>query len=269
MNKNKFDIIKIGGSVITDKLSYKKLNSDSLNSISEVIAKWGHKSIIVHGAGSFGHILAEKHSITSGFTEFSQLDGIVQIRLDMTDLTKKVVESLQNNKLQAVSFQTSSIVYSQGTENKLNYFIEPIQKALDLGLLPVLSGDVIFKQEKGFSIYSGDALIDLLVQLFDIRNVYFISDVDGLFVRDSDTHKMELVERIESKQLSTIELSDFSDKKTIDVTGKMKGKIDDIKSISQHVERVVIVNGSYPERISLLLSGDKAICTTIIGEKST
>jgi len=99
--------------------------------------------------------------------------------------------------------------------------------------------------------------------------VYFISDVDGLFVRDSDTHKMELVERIESKQLSTIELSDFSDKKTIDVTGKMKGKIDDIKSISQHVERVVIVNGSYPERISLLLSGDKAICTTIIGEKST
>lgn len=269
MNKDKIDIIKIGGSVITDKLSYKKLNSDTLTSISEVIAKWGQKCIIVHGAGSFGHILADKHSITSGYTEFSQLNGIVQIRIDMGDLTKKVVESLQKNKLHAISFQTSSIVYSQGKENELSYFIEPIQKALDLGILPVLSGDIIFKQENGFSIYSGDALIDLLVQLFNIRNVYFISDVDGLLIRNSETHKMELVDKIDSKQLSTIELSDFSDKKTIDVTGKMKGKINDIKSISQHVERVVIVNGFYPERISLLLSGDKAICTTIIGEIST
>ena len=150
MNKDKIDIIKIGGSVITDKLSYKKLNSDTLTSISEVIAKWGQKCIIVHGAGSFGHILADKHSITSGYTEFSQLNGIVQIRIDMGDLTKKVVESLQKNKLHAISFQTSSIVYSQGKENELSYFIEPIQKALDLGILPVLSGDIIFKQQSAF-----------------------------------------------------------------------------------------------------------------------
>ena len=203
MSKDKIDIIKIGGSVITDKLSYKKINSDTLISISEVIAKWGQKCIIVHGAGSFGHILADKHSITSGYTEFSQLEGIVQIRIDMADLTKAVVESLQANKLPAISFQTSSMVYSQGKENELSYFIDPIQKALDLELIPVLSGDIIFKQKDGFSIYSGDSLIDLLVHLFDVRNVYFISDVDGLFIRNSKTQKMELVERIDSKQLKS------------------------------------------------------------------
>ena len=269
MSEEKFDIIKIGGSVITDKLSYKKLNYDTLSSISKVIAKWGQKCIIVHGAGSFGHIIADKHSITSGFSESSQLDGIVQIRLDMIDLTKKVVEALHTNKLHAISFQTSSIVYSQRNEAELSHFVKPIQKALDLGLLPVLSGDLIFKEENGFSIYSGDALVDLLVQCFDIKNVYFISDVDGLFIRDINTKQMELVEEIDSKELNTIELSDFFDKKTIDVTGTMKGKISVIKSISQHVERVVLINGFHPERISLILSGDKAICTSINGEKST
>ncbi len=269
MNKGKLDIIKIGGSVITDKLSYKTIRSEALNSISSVIAKWGQKCIIVHGAGSFGHILADKYSITEGFSEESQLNGIVQIRIDMADLTKAVIESLQANKLHAVSFQTSSMVYSQGKENELSFFIEPIHKALDIGIFPALSGDIIFKQENGFSIYSGDALIALLVQHFDIRNVYFISDVDGLFAKNLKTNEMELVKEIDSKQLDTIELSDLPDKKTIDVTGKMKGKLDDIKSISQQVEHVIIVNGLYPKRISSLLSGDKAICTTINGEKST
>ena len=269
MNEDKIDIIKIGGSVLTDKLSYKKINLDTLTSISDVIAKWGKKCIIVHGAGSFGHILADKHSITAGYTDSSQLDGIVQIRIDMTDLTTKVVESLQSHQLHAMSFQTSSIIYSCEEETELSFFIEPIQKALNLGLLPVLSGDVIFKQESGFSIYSGDALIALLVKLFDVKHVYFISDVDGLFVRDSKTDKMELVEQIDSRQLSTIELSDFSEKETIDVTGKMEGKLNDIKSISQFVESVIIVNGLHPERIYSLLSGKEVICTKIIGEKST
>ena len=240
MIKDKIDIIKIGGSVLTDKLSYKKINSDALTSISEVIARWGKKCIIIHGAGSFGHILADQYSITSGYNDNLQLEGIARIRADMVELTKMVVESLQEHKLPAMSFQTSSLVYFKEKENELSYFIQPIQKALNLGLIPILSGDIIFKQETGFSIYSGDALIALFVKLFDVGNVYFISDVDGLYIRDSDTNEIELVENIESKQLSSIELSELSDKKTIDVTGKMEGKLNDIKSISHYVEQVII-----------------------------
>ena len=66
MSKDKIDIIKIGGSVITDKLSYKKINSDTLISISEVIAKWGQKCIIVHGAGEELEPLLVGHALLEG-----------------------------------------------------------------------------------------------------------------------------------------------------------------------------------------------------------
>ncbi len=269
MNNNQYDIIKIGGAVITDKYNYRKMNLENLHKIGEAISNWGRQCIIIHGAGSFGHIVADEHSITSGFNKSSQLEGIIQIRLDMQDLTKKVVEVLRENKLPVVSFQTSSIVYINEDNDETSYFFNPIKKSVDLGLLPVLSGDIIFKEKEGFSIFSGDSLINLLVQNFNIKNVFFISNIDGLYVKDSITQDKKLIEKTNYKQLQTLEIADFLDKKPVDVTGAMKGKIRDIISISKFVERVKIINGFFPERIIKALNGEKTIGTVIDGEKST
>ena len=63
-------ILKIGGSIITDKNSIEpKVNYDNLDRISSEIANaFNNKSldiadglIIVHGAGSFGHTPAKKY----------------------------------------------------------------------------------------------------------------------------------------------------------------------------------------------------------------
>ena len=55
-------ILKIGGSVITDKSKKFILRNEILDELSKQIKKVNKKCIIVHGAGSFGHILAKKHS---------------------------------------------------------------------------------------------------------------------------------------------------------------------------------------------------------------
>ena len=60
-------VIKLGGGLITHKDSMKKFDSDSMGRVAESISsivEMGVPIIIVHGAGSFGHLLAKKWSIS-------------------------------------------------------------------------------------------------------------------------------------------------------------------------------------------------------------
>ncbi|MFW9852056.1 MAG: isopentenyl phosphate kinase, partial [Candidatus Thorarchaeota archaeon] len=158
MNQNMVDIIKLGGSVITDKYEYKQLKTEILRDICKVIATWNKKLIIIHGAGSFGHILAKKHSIISGYTDSAQLEGLTDIRIDVNELSQSIVKTLKEEGIPAISFQTSALVFDEKNEKNPLLFVDPIKKALNIGLLPVLSGDVLFTNQKDFTIYSGDSL---------------------------------------------------------------------------------------------------------------
>ena len=51
-------LIKLGGSVITDKKEYRKFNRDIVARLCSEIKDSGEDVIVVHGAGSFGHVIA-------------------------------------------------------------------------------------------------------------------------------------------------------------------------------------------------------------------
>ena len=83
-------VIKLGGGLITDKGSMKKLDSYSLERVVESIssiAEMGVPVVIVHGAGSFGHLLAKKWSISGGVDQEiakEQRMAVEEIRSDMS-----------------------------------------------------------------------------------------------------------------------------------------------------------------------------------------
>ena len=56
-------IIKLGGSIITDKTDYRKFNKDVVARLCKEIKESGQKVIIVHGAGSFGHIISKRFKL--------------------------------------------------------------------------------------------------------------------------------------------------------------------------------------------------------------
>ncbi len=52
-------MIKLGGSLITDKRTENTVNREAVDRVAEAIAEivnLGYSVILVHGAGSFGHI---------------------------------------------------------------------------------------------------------------------------------------------------------------------------------------------------------------------
>ena len=263
MNNNSIDIIKLGGAVITDKTEYKKIKLIELRKICQQIGEWGNPCIIVHGAGSYGHFKAKEYNITSGFKESSQIQGLMQIRKDMCELSSIVVEELTKANLMPVNFQTSSLIYLEKENLEYEYFLNPIQEAMHLGLIPVLSGDIVFVKDEGFNIISGDALINILTNNFQVNRVIFITDVDGLLAMNPETNQKEYLLNASVEDLKSLSFTSDISEEIIDVTGSMKGKVDSILSILKSVNEIIIVNGQENKRVLDALKERDVVCTRI------
>ena len=67
-------VIKIGGSVITDKKSVTpRINSRNLKIIARQLKNFKRPYVLIHGAESFGHPLVKKTGIDKGIKNESQL----------------------------------------------------------------------------------------------------------------------------------------------------------------------------------------------------
>ncbi|MHA2308156.1 MAG: amino acid kinase family protein, partial [Candidatus Heimdallarchaeaceae archaeon] len=168
-----------------------------------------------------------------------------------------------------IDFQTSSLVYQRVEKDEKAIFLLPVMKALEIGLLPLLAGDILFTDVESFTIYSGDSLIDLLAQNFDVDRVIFLTDVDGLMITDASSNSVSPLEKANFEEFNNIKPADYFSEEKADVTGGMIGKINTIKAILNHVDEVIVVNGNYPERVQKILEKGSTVGTTITGKKST
>ncbi len=101
-------VVKIGGSVLTDKDEEFSLKEDVLERISGELASAKNRLVLVHGGGSYGHPVASEHDISSGFSNEDQLMGFSETHEAMEELNSKVVEFLLGAGMAAVPVQTSA-----------------------------------------------------------------------------------------------------------------------------------------------------------------
>ncbi|HNT73271.1 MAG TPA: uridylate kinase, partial [Methanothrix sp.] len=60
-------VLKVGGSVLTDKTRLESARIEEIGRIAAEIAGCGPGLILVHGAGSFGHFHAERYRLAERF----------------------------------------------------------------------------------------------------------------------------------------------------------------------------------------------------------
>ncbi len=257
-------IIKLGGSVITDKSKDNCFKQEISKRLANEIKKADKKTIIIHGAGSFGHILAKKFNLNQGFENKDQLYGFSLTHAKVQKLNSLVLDSLHDNGISAVSISPHSVLtLNNHNSSRFDHFI--FKDYLDMGFTPVTFGDVVLDEKLGFSICSGDLLVQLLSKHFHPEMVIFVIDEDGLFTSNPKIDKdAELIEEI-----SLDELLDLSTSMNAhaDVTGGMEGKITSIKNIAELGIDIVMLNGNKPNRLYKVLVGEKAKSTKIIGDK--
>lgn len=248
-------VLKIGGSAITDKTKYATVNMDGLEAVSSAIRdawKSGVRDIIVvHGAGSFGHPQVRKYNIGKGISGESGVLGFASTHSSVSCLSSILVSALIKKGVPAVSLPPVALIL-QKNGRIVSFDEKPVRALLKSGYLPVLHGDMVLDSALGGSVCSGDQIAAYLGK--NAERVIFASNVDGILV------KGKVVPLITKKNIKKI-IKEISGVQGIDVTGGMKGKVEELMRIKT---QSYIVNAFKHEWLSALLVGKKAICTKIV-----
>lgn len=248
----------MGGSLITEKkLNRPALNKANIYQISNEIARAYSSSkfrlILINGAGSYGHLLASYYRLQDGVKNKKQIKPLALTQTLMNELNAYFCKSLIKHGMPAFPFQASASVIMKGKKIKsFNYSI--ISKLLKLGLVPVLYGTPAYDEKQGCSILSGDYILSYLAKKLKADKVIFATDVDGLYLKN------KLIKKISKRQLQK-SLNHISVSESIDVTGGMRGKVENILNLKKI--DCYILNGSKKDRIYKVLSNIPTTATII------
>ena len=255
-------ILKLGGSIITEKGGAPSFRDRLFDKIAKELSNLEVNMILVHGAGSYGHPIAKEYSIHKGYNNPSQLKGVTETKRSMLSLTLKIVDSLIKHNVPVVPFLSSScMVAKSGRLEDID--LAPFKMLLDIGMVPLCSGDVIADQKTGFTIVSGDQIAVHLAKKLGADRVIFGCDVDGIF--DSDPKINPTAKLIEKLTLDNLRDMTFRGESfTTDVTGGMSGKIKESLDFVSSGGEVIIMNLNKPQNLTKLLKGDEVQCTRLI-----
>lgn len=255
-------ILKLGGSLLTNKEKKFSLRKEVLKRVASEIKAAEEPLVVVHGGGSFGHPVAGKYELHLGYNKPSQIRGVALTRKAMVEFNKAVVEALIDEGLNAVSLQTSALAVCEGGE-LLSFDTKVLEGFLDLGLTPVLCGDVVLDEKQGFCILSGDRIVSYLSRLLKPRSIILAIDRDGIFDREPRHEEASLIEEINEENYRRV-LAGLESPR-VDVTGGLRGKLTELLLLANEGMEPFIVNGLVPGRLGKALLGEVVKGTRIKG----
>jgi len=256
-------LIKLGGSIITKKSQKNTFNPQVMNQLAVELQSVDEQMVLIHGAGSFGHILAKHHHLNDGYSNDSQLLGFAQTHALVQQLNSYVLTSLHEKKIPAVSLSPHSFL-TLDNHRPFSPDVLIFTYYLKHGFTPVTFGDVILDKSLRFSICSGDLLIQLLAESLNPSKVIFVIDEDGIYT-DNPKQNPD-AQLIESATIADLKHLTTSPDDHADVTKGMQGKIETIKHIAALGIDTVLVNGNIHNRLADTLHEKKTISTIVYGE---
>jgi isopentenyl phosphate kinase len=256
-------ILKIGGSVITDKNGDLAAKTEIINRLAEEIkhANVGDL-IIVHGGGSFGHPTAQKWGLKDGFKEPTQMLGFAETHHVMTVLNGLVMDALVWHEIPAVSVAPSCGFLTENGRIKSSD-CTMVERMMRMGFTPVLYGDATLDEKLGFTVLSGDQLVTYLALKFNACKIVMGVDCDGLYDADPKTDKnAKMFQHLSLKELQALQ-GKLAKPANADVTGGIQGKVSELLPAVEKGIPVSIVNGAKTGRVYKALVGEKVEGTLI------
>ena len=212
-------LLRLGGSVITDKNQPETLNHANIQAIATILSNHRPKNlIIVHGGGSFGHHHASNFDVTieNGTFDANEVDTI---HSSMIHLCNIVTQTLRSSGMAAIPIHPLSIAW-RDSESVFHLPSQHILVLLECGFLPVIHGDLVISEKKGATVVSGDEILINLSNSIPTKRIGFCTSTPG--VLDSSGNVISQL-YASQKQESSITHSSSTD-----VTGGMAGKIKQI-----------------------------------------
>jgi isopentenyl phosphate kinase len=216
-------MLKLGGSVITDKSGECRIDHDRLASISAAVAGADNRDlVIIHGAGSCGHPEARQYRLDHGATA-GHTEGIAATHHAVSVLNAAVVAALRKQRVEAVGIHPLHAGYADGGR-LVAFEHRHLDRMLALKMIPVIHGDVVMDHSRGACIVSGDQLVRYLAGPLAMQRVGLATDVPG--VLDGGV----VVPVITPATFSALQIGSSTH---TDVTGGMRGKITELLGLAR------------------------------------
>lgn len=211
-------VLKLGGSVITDKDQLETVDRAALETAAAAIRPFlgeGEQLVVVHGGGSFGHHHAASHGVSS--TEGSHdVEGLVEIHRAMGDLTDAVLDTFHKNSVDALPVRPLSVA-SRAEDGSVRFPTGQIEAMLEEEFTPVVHGDVAVHAGKGATVLSGDRIVVSLARSLGAERVGLCSTVPGVLDEDGGV----IPEIATYEEVADV----LGGSESTDVTGGMAGKV--------------------------------------------
>ncbi|MEM7356662.1 MAG: uridylate kinase, partial [Acidobacteriota bacterium] len=182
-------MIKLGGSLITDKRGEAAPRTEVLERLAREIAaarpQMQENLLIGHGSGSFGHAAAARHGVGRGPLAPGSAFGVSETRVVAARLHALVCDCLLQAELVPFTWAPSSALVARAGQ-PVQAAIEPLLAALDFDLLPVVYGDVVMDREWGAAICSTEAVLQYLAGRLrrrgvPVQRVLWLGATDGIY----------------------------------------------------------------------------------------
>jgi isopentenyl phosphate kinase len=262
-------VMKLGGGLITEKGEFRSPRLDIIQQCAKEIQQIvldGYEVILVHGAGSFGHLMAKEFRIAEGkisnfshdFSDCSsQEEAVVQIRKDMLELNQYIVSALDEFNVVCHTFPTH--VWARNTGPQFHGDLSQFS-SLQSNHVSICYGDVVdCDGDAEFGILSGDDIVYRLAsEIPDVRRVVFgLGGVDGVLEQPPEQGKEQLLIPLMNPD------RDFSSQHQheIDVTGGIGLKVSRSFELAKVGIEVIFVNGEVPGRLTDASKNDPVIGT--------
>lgn len=233
-------LVKLGGSVITDKSKPYTARVDVIKKLAKKISKFKNKNtdlIIGHGSGSFAHVPASKYQIQKGLINIKSIWGLALTADAAIQIDRIVISEMLKLKIRCLSFAPLSFNYGK------KVLINHIKKAMEIGMVPVIYGDVIMNEKHGFEIYSGEKTLDILASKlareYKKITIIYYTDTNGVY-----DDKGKTILAITPKNFPEIKKY-LQGSGNTDVTGGMIHKVEESLHLVQKINAEIYIKNGF------------------------
>ncbi len=270
-------IVKLGGSLITDKETPLTARSEVISRLAAEIAeaqpKMSQPLVLSHGSGSFGHAAAAACGLGDGVyiapgsaPTTEQLRGVATTQHQAASLHRQVVQALVKRGSIPYSWVPSSgLVAKAGAPQKGQ--LRPLLQALELGLMPVVYGDVLQDLAWGAAICSTEKLVNYLAARlrrasYRIHRVLWCGETDGIYDRQGQT-----IDTVNRHNLFSVRRQIGATRGT-DVTGGMQLRLATCHTLARRGVESWLINGLTPGNLGRALVGEAVPGTRFAAKES-
>ncbi len=206
--------VKLGGSLITPKREgIFEVREKVVREVSRDLAEISRERslFLAHGAGPFGHIPVKRYGLHEGLSPGSEL-GVSETSLSVMELNLRIGSLMLEEGLPVIPFHPRSVF--RRVRGGVVCDLSAVRAWMDLNMIPLTHGDLIYDEEKGVSVLSADEIPIYLVPL-GLEEAVYLSDVPGVL-----DERGEVISEITEADIPDLGTSAY------DVTGAMRGKLE-------------------------------------------